>query len=105
MLADFIILRLKKKYGKLSWVAKQLVCFGVAEFYFAEIRKAFWGNQVPIQFSFLFMQQRCKAVPHLFLIAVPVNHDGHPLPGDLPVHLLSVISPTPSLGVNLPEPT
>lgn len=31
----------KKKYGKLSWVAKQLVCFGVAEFYFAEIRKAF----------------------------------------------------------------
>lgn len=40
-LADFIILRLKKKYGKLSWVAKQLVCFGVAEFYFAEIRKAF----------------------------------------------------------------
>lgn len=31
----------KKKYSKLSWVAKQLVCFGVAEFYFAEIRKAF----------------------------------------------------------------
>lgn len=30
-----------KKYRKLSWVEKQLVFFGVAEFYIAEVRKAF----------------------------------------------------------------
>jgi hypothetical protein len=41
MLGDFNVLRLKKKKGKLSWVEKQLLCIGVAEFCMADIREPF----------------------------------------------------------------